>query len=53
VNSRTGSGCAAVGVTRAVMSKLAALCARAVCAKHTIPARIARETPVALLMPES
>jgi len=51
---RTGSGRAAVGDTRAVISRLAAeFCARAACAKHTHPARIAKEMPVALLMPKS
>jgi hypothetical protein len=54
VNWRTGSGFAAVGDTRAVISRLAAEpCARAVCAKHTNPARITKETSIALLMPKS
>jgi hypothetical protein len=40
---RTGSARAAVGVTRAVISSVPAeLCGRAVCVKHTHPARIAR-----------
>ena len=54
VNWRTGSGRAAVGDTRAVISKVPAEpCARAACAKHTNPVRIAKETPIALLMPKS